>query len=64
MVYLSFSDLILANARTIAQELKDAGILVGAVGPRQFRLVTHYWIDDEAVNTTIRTFEEILSKHT
>jgi len=64
MVYLSFSDLILINARTIAQELKDAGILVGAAGPRQFRLVTHYWIDDEAVNMTIRTFEEILSKHT
>jgi threonine aldolase len=64
MVYLAFSDLIRANAGTIAQDLKDAGILVGAVGPRQFRLVTHYWIDDSAVSTTIRTFGEILSKYT
>jgi threonine aldolase len=64
MVYLSLSDLVLANAGTITQELKHAGILVGAVGPRQFRLVTHYWIDDSAVTKTIRTFGEILSKYT
>jgi hypothetical protein len=48
----------------VADRLKQAGILVGAVGARQFRLVTHYWIDDQAVETTIRTFKDILSETT
>lgn len=61
MVYLSLDESVPMDAREVARRLKDAGVLVGVVGPRQFRLVTHYWINDQAVDTTIRTFEEILS---
>jgi threonine aldolase len=61
MVYLNLGEAIPINAAEVAQHLKDAEILVGVMGPRQFRLVTHYWIDDRAVELTIRTFKEILS---
>jgi threonine aldolase len=64
MVYLSLAETIAADAASVADRLKQAGILVGAVGARQFRLVTHYWIDDQAVETTIRTFKDILSETT
>jgi threonine aldolase len=64
MVYISLDESVPLDARETAQRLKDVGILVGVVGPRDFRLVTHYWIDDQAVDTTIRTFEEILSLST
>ena len=40
--------------------LTERGIRVGDVGPRSFRLVTHYWIDDEAVDATIAAFQDIL----
>jgi threonine aldolase len=62
MVYLQLGEAIPFDAAKVSQHLMDAGILVGTVGARQFRLVTHYWIDDEAVEVTIRTFEYILSE--
>jgi threonine aldolase len=64
MVYVSLDDSILADAAAVAGQLKKAGILVGAVGARQFRLVTHYWIDENAVKSTIRTFKDVLSECT
>jgi threonine aldolase len=64
MVYISLDESVPLDARETAQRLKDVEILVGVVGPRHFRLVTHYWIDDQAVDATIRTFEEILSLST
>jgi hypothetical protein len=36
--------------------LKQSGILVDVTGPRSFRLVLHYGIDDEAVNKTVAAF--------
>lgn len=47
-------------APLIAQMLAERGIRVGDVGPRSFRLVTHYWIDDQAVEKTIAAFQEVL----
>jgi threonine aldolase len=63
MVYISLDEVLPISAEEVAQRLKDAGILVGMVGSRHFRLVTHYWIDDQAVDAIIRTFREILSKY-
>ena len=64
MVYLTLSDLVSIDTARMAEQLMLSGIQVGLVGPRQFRLVTHYWIDDQAVKLTIRTFKYILSKYT
>lgn len=61
MVYLSLSESVPVNAEQYRESLEDRGILVGLVGPRHFRLVTHYWIDDDAIGVTIQTFREVLS---
>jgi hypothetical protein len=34
--------------------------LVGIVGARRFRLVTHYWIDNPAVDQASVIFREVL----
>jgi threonine aldolase len=44
----------------LASKLAVKGIKVGVVGPRSFRLVTHYWITDEDVATTISAFRELI----
>jgi len=35
------------------------GILFSDSGPKQFRLVTHYWIDDADVDKILRAFKEV-----
>jgi len=44
----------------VARALRKEKILVGVVGERSFRLVTHYWIDDQAVNMTLEAFRKVL----
>jgi threonine aldolase len=61
MIYLSLSSAISFDEKQLTENLKKQGILVGIAGPRQLRLVTHYWIDDQAIERTIRTFENVLS---
>jgi threonine aldolase len=60
MVYLSLGNGISLNAREVAQRLKERDVLVGVVGPRRFRLVTHYWIDELAVQKAVAAFQEVL----
>ena len=61
MVFVSLLPGIKSNAWEIREALKAHGVLVGATSERQLRLVTHYWIDDSAVNQTIRAFGAVLS---
>ena len=51
MVYLTLHNEIPMDAKQVALRLKEMDILVGIVGARRFRLVTHYWIDSAAVAT-------------
>jgi len=44
----------------VSRALADRGLKVGVVGPRSFRLVTHYWIEDEDINTAIQAFGDCL----
>lgn len=48
------------DAQDVADRLLKMGVKVGVVGPRRFRLVTHYWIDDAAVDRAAAAFAEIL----
>ncbi len=60
MVYLTLDDGILLSAGEVTEQLAQHDVLVGAVGARRFRLVTHHWIDDQAVLTTLAAFENVL----
>lgn len=60
MVYLTLHNEIPSDAKQIALRLKEMDIMVGIVGPRRFRLVTHYWIDSAAVVHTVEAFREVL----
>ncbi len=44
----------------LVELLAGRGVRIGHVGERRFRLVTHYWIDDAAVERVVTTFEEVL----
>jgi threonine aldolase len=60
MVYLSLKNDAPNDAKQVAKLLKEKDILVGVVGPRQFRLVTHYWINSAAVSQAVNAFREVL----
>jgi threonine aldolase len=60
MVFLNLQDGVPYSAQEIADRLEESGVLVGAVGARRFRLVTHYWIDDAGVEKAIGAFGQVL----
>jgi len=60
MVYLNLSDVVQTNAHQITQQMKDQGVLVDPENSRRFRLVTHYMIDDPAVEKTVTGFQKLL----
>jgi threonine aldolase len=61
MVYLNLAENVPVDAGQITQSLKERGVLVDPENARRFRLVTHYWIDDEAVEKTISAFAKSLN---
>jgi len=61
MVYMNLSDGVKKNSGEVVEQMKKFGVLVDAENARRFRLVTHYWIDDEAVEKTISAFRDVLS---
>jgi threonine aldolase len=61
MVYLNLADDITINSKQVGEKMMELGLLVDAENPRRFRLVTHYWIDDTAVEKVISAFRETLN---
>lgn len=60
MVFININNHTSIKAKTVAEQLKPKGIRVGVVGEKQFRLVTHYWINEESIKRTIQAFKLIL----
>ncbi len=60
MVFCSIRPGVPLDAEEVAARLEPQGVLVGVVGPRRFRLVTHYWIDDAGVERAVNAFAQIL----
>ncbi len=56
MVFLSLHPELHCTTEELIEKLKQLGVLIGATGERQYRLVTHYWIDDAGVEQTIEAF--------
>ncbi|HEY5728508.1 MAG TPA: low-specificity L-threonine aldolase [Anaerolineales bacterium] len=61
MIYFNLGDTVSINSHQIAEKMKGHGVLVDAEHPRRFRLVTHYWIDDDAVEKSISAFAKTLN---
>lgn len=62
MVFLTIEPDVKMDGETAIKELRQLGILVGGTGPRSFRLVLHYWIDDAGVERTIQAFKAVIKK--
>lgn len=60
MVFLNLDNWVEKNAAEIARLLQDYNVKVMDSGPRRFRLVTHYWIDDQDVEQTVNAFRQVL----
>ena len=60
MVFFNLADSVKLTVEQVEAKMRERGILVHATGKRRFRLVTHYWIDDVAVEKTIAGFEAVL----
>ena len=60
MIYFNLADHIQFDEKVVIQKMLKFGILVDWDKPRRFRLVTHYWVDDGAVEKTIKAFESVL----
>ncbi len=61
MVFIKFDKSIIPyTAGQIAERMAEFGIKLGITGRFRFRLVTHYWIDDQAIELTAEKLAEIL----
>lgn len=60
MVYFNLTDEVKLSVDQIVNEMKKRGVLVDWAGPRRFRLMTHYWVDDAGVDKTVKDFAEVL----
>ncbi len=61
MVFIALDESVPMDGKAFAAKLAEQNVFVGTPGPRHFRLVTHYWIDDEDVQRTISVFRSLLS---
>jgi threonine aldolase len=60
MIYFDLEKDVKLSEAQITDEMKKHGVLVDAAGPYRFRLVTHYWVDDAAVQQAVQAFREVL----
>lgn len=60
MVYFDLEDSVALTESQIIEAMKQRGVLVDYSAPRQFRLVTHYWVDDAGVEKTVQALKDVL----
>lgn len=60
MVYLSLEAGSKQTASQVAEMLRGQEIRVGVVGQRRFRMVTHRWIDDQAIGQVVEAFRAMM----
>jgi threonine aldolase len=61
MVYASLADGVDLSSNEVAKRMMALGIGVGLDGPRRFRLVTHFWVDDAGIDRVIQGFGLVLN---
>jgi threonine aldolase len=61
MVYATLKSDVKMDAKQIAAQMAATSqVKVGVVGPRRFRMVTHYWIDDAGVEKALAAYGKVL----
>ncbi|HLF89139.1 MAG TPA: low-specificity L-threonine aldolase [Anaerolineales bacterium] len=60
MVYISLTDEISLGGKQFREKMGEYGVKIGQVGPRRYRLVTHYYIDDATVVELIEIFRRVV----
>jgi threonine aldolase len=60
MVFLSLDETVELSAQDVVSRLKEFDVLAGATGKKQFRLVTHYWIQEKDLKKTADAFRAAL----
>ena len=58
MVYVTLDETVRLKGKELREKLAALGVQIGSVGPRRFRLVTHYWIDDAAIVGAVNAFRQ------
>jgi threonine aldolase len=61
MVFLQLTQKAKKSPVQIQTELARDGVLIGQSGPRNFRLVTHYWINDQDIIKTINAINKVMA---
>jgi threonine aldolase len=61
MVFASLEENIPVKTRAFVEQLAKQEVKIGVVGDRRFRMVIHYWINDEGIDQTIRAFRQTLA---
>ena len=61
MVFASLAGHVTESAAQVAVRLRERGVRVGVTAQRRFRMVTHYWVDDEGIERTVRAFDSVLT---
>jgi threonine aldolase len=62
MVFVGLDERIPNDAVWIADACARHKVLVGVISKRRFRLVTHYWIDDQGVEMAIDAFRQAVQE--
>jgi threonine aldolase len=62
MVFLSLPAHVKFTTEEFIERLKERGVLIGSTGEKSYRLVTHYWIDDDGVGQAVETFQSVLAR--
>jgi threonine aldolase len=60
MIFIGLAESISLDTKRFTERLAEQGVKIGVASSRRFRLVTHYWIDDAAVERTIAAFSAAL----
>lgn len=60
MVFFDLAESVKLTVVEIEAEMKKRGVLIDDAGKRRFRFVTHYWIDDADVETTVEALRQVI----
>lgn len=61
MVYFRLSDDVPWDGDQLSERVRPLGVRIHPSGARNFRLVTHYWIDDEGVDRAVAAIGQALA---